>query len=119
MKLKQDLLSESARIPVSTLSQIENGRVAIDLEQLYRIAAAFDTTVVELVDAATRNAPNYKTPAGSRDVGPLITSTGSVKGRSTEEEHEDIEAWAARRKPARGSRSPNPPDSGASSTESP
>ncbi len=117
MDLKQDRLSELARIPVSTLSQIENGRMAVDMEQLYRIAAAFNTTPDELIAAATRNAPNYQAPESTRDVGPLVTSTGSVTGKSTEAEHERIEEWSRKRRtPARGSNSPNPPDAEASST---
>lgn len=113
-KIAQPRFVELAGIPLSTLSALENGRAAIDAEQIARISNAFDMTPDEFIANAIAHAKT-DTTNGTREVGPLVTSRGSVTARSTDEEHADIEEWAARRPPAPGSNTPNP--TGADATE--
>lgn len=54
--MRQDQLSELAGIAVSTISRMERGRSAIDLEQCERIAAAFGLTPEALIHAARLSA---------------------------------------------------------------
>lgn len=105
-KIAQPRFVELAEIPLSTLSALENGRAAIDAEQIARIAAAFNMAPDEFIASAIANSESYTTNE-PREVGPLVTSRGSVTARSTDEEHADIEEWVERRPPAPGSNTPN------------
>lgn len=53
---KQEKLSEKAEINRATLSRMERGVVAIDMEQLDRLAQAFEMAPEELVASARRRA---------------------------------------------------------------
>lgn len=111
-RITQPAFVELAQIPLSTLSQLENGRAAFDAEQIARIATAFGTTPGAFVDEAIANAEAQ--PADAREVGPLVRSRGSVTGRSTDEEHAKIEDWAeSRQRKAQESSTPSPPESSA------
>lgn len=110
MLLKQDYVSSTAAIPLSTLSQLENGRSAIDMEQLERLAEVLQISPDGLIREAIRNAP------ADADMGPLVTSTGSVAAASTADQHASIEAYAEEfQRQARESSTPNP--TGPGSTE--
>lgn len=52
----QAQLAAAAEISVPTISKMENGQAAIDVEQLQRIAAAFKLSPEELINRARRSA---------------------------------------------------------------
>lgn len=56
LHILQKDLSAAAQVPVTTLSQMESGKVTIDMEQLHRIATALDMTPEALVGSARRRA---------------------------------------------------------------
>jgi transcriptional regulator with XRE-family HTH domain len=78
-KLDQKVLAELAGIPRPTLSRMERGLVAIDMEQLDRLAQAFGMTPEEFMASARRTADAQKNrdaiylPDGSVD--PAIANT--------------------------------------------
>lgn len=55
-EMGQDQLAAMAELAVSTVSRMERGRVAIDLEQCERIALAFGILPEELINRARRSA---------------------------------------------------------------
>ncbi|KIA63053.1 hypothetical protein FG87_22115 [Nocardia vulneris] len=54
--MRQDALAAAADIPVDTLSKIERGLAAIDMEQLARIAAAFKLSPDDFIGTALSRA---------------------------------------------------------------
>jgi transcriptional regulator with XRE-family HTH domain len=56
LKLTQDALAMATGIPANSLSQMENGKMAIDVEQIERIALAFGIPPEKFFAAALSNA---------------------------------------------------------------
>ncbi|MEV0247900.1 helix-turn-helix transcriptional regulator [Nocardia sp. NPDC050712] len=120
--MNQAALSRATGIHKATVSSMLNARTAIDVEQIAAIATALGVDPSELMRSALER---YHRIIGSNpgaddsDVGPLLTSTGSVMARSTDEQHAEITEWArSRAEQARGSSTPSPPRE-PSSTEDP
>jgi transcriptional regulator with XRE-family HTH domain len=78
--MKQEALAEAADINVATLSRMERGQRAIDLEQVDRIARALKMRTTDFIDSAIRHAEERAQkeeiylPDGSLDL--AIASTG-------------------------------------------
>jgi len=54
--MKQDALAEAADINTATLSRMERGQRAIDLEQVDRIARALGMRTADFIDSAIKHA---------------------------------------------------------------
>lgn len=118
-RFSQERLAELSGVPLPTLGKIERLERSITLEQLGDIAYALDMSEDELLAEArrTREMQEQKT-AG--DVGPLVTSRGTAKGRATDEQTEEMVEWAqAHRKPVRGPRTANPDQESAATNDHP
>lgn len=62
-RLKQEQVSAATGIPINTLSKIERGQTAIDIEQIEKIAAAFGILPEDLWAAARRRAARQEPPS--------------------------------------------------------
>jgi transcriptional regulator with XRE-family HTH domain len=87
--MKQDALAEAADINTATLSRMERGQRAIDLEQVDRIARALKMRTADFIDSAIQHAEERARkeeiylPDGSVD--PAIASTVPTSDEHVEE----------------------------------
>lgn len=102
-EIKQEVLSVGTGIPQSTLSRMERGQVAIDLEQVDRIAQVFDMEPSDFITSAMRHAaeadPDYR-PDGTLD-------PDAVRGAVEPDDHL-AEAAAHRKERSAGRRTSTP-----------
>lgn len=64
-------VSERTRIPVSTLSKIETGKMSLSYEKLLRLSRGLDIDITQLFSAATSLPPAAHTATGRRSITPL------------------------------------------------
>jgi len=114
--MSQAELSRATGIDKSTVSTVLNAKSSIDVEQVMAIATAFGIDYEELTAGALARYRKMVADDPDADLGPLVTSRGSVIAASTDGQHSDIEQWADEyQRQARESSTPSPSES--SSTE--
>ncbi|MFC8531860.1 helix-turn-helix domain-containing protein [Nocardia sp. NPDC057227] len=84
--LRQEDLARSTGIPARTIAKIENGQMAIDVEQLGRIADSFGQEMGDFIRYARANANLYR-PDGS--LNPADTTGYRLSDEEMNELHAD------------------------------
>lgn len=106
--IKQEELAAAADIHQSTLSRMESGKSAIDLEQVDRIAQAFGMKPGDFIDTARKHAAEREQlKAAYRPDGTLDPE--EVRGVAESDEHLDEIAAAQRKSRARSARRTSTP----------
>jgi transcriptional regulator with XRE-family HTH domain len=95
-KMKQDALADAADINTATLSRMERGQRAIDLEQVDRIARALGMRTADFIDAAIKHADER---ARKEEIYLVDGSVDPVIANNVPTSDEQAEALRRRKRP--------------------